>query len=1549
MTSTTSSGRPVTPEDIDDLINMVWDGFTPEQRTDLADSYNRSNGLHIPSLDPLPQNLAHARIQRPSSTTSSSNSPRARRPLPPTPGPSSNRPYSIGVDRQLPIAPPQRAQSLIANPHLPVPDPPPPSRYPIETSIPPWQAPSSAARDPQDDSSSLYPDDTTQPLPEYQKDPDYPAAPPYVASESRFNSEHDSLGIMGTDVSSIREIDDMDAGQTATSLEHPRGRPYGSDSSPYGGNALPSTSDLSYAESTRIMDATGDENQGTPSESPSVYGMMLPPASFPAVPDLSSSPRHLAPNAVQYSPLDGSGTPGPSNISRTPTAVLRAIMYGSHERLNLHDELDEDGLEDDDEEPDRFVNFSLLSHLAVQLRDKVPRGTHVKGSIPYPRAFTGKDIVSTIQSQISRELYLNHGGSANDRRAALQVARSLQSQLMFYEVEWGERILQDGVEDVYMFLDDEEGGSNAPREALPTSVVTILARCYSPSCGEGPECYAYGCPRKGDSLNRLLPLSMETPSDAVREAWPKTVPPEILQSLSEKEINRQIIIHKLISKEEQYIKDLDLVDSVFIQPLRRANPPVITPSDRLENFIESVFHNIIDLRECNRRLLEVLYVRQREQAPLIGGIGDILLGIVATEFRESYPAYIGNHPLAERRMRDELENNPEFRLFIEQCSRRQSVRQNASMRLDLRHFLNRPSEHLQKYPVLLQAICKATARGDPDEGFLKAAIDAVKSLQGVAQLRTFQSAMGKGTTGKWGWQDLVSPEIRRTYTSDEAKRQSLIFELVKSEMMYVKDLESIGIMYIRPLRNSEPPIIPPERLDRFIRDVFSNFAQLHARHRGLVDTLHAIQAEAHPKIKSLTAPVCDAVLNFRDSYLNYIPNYPIAAYRIDEEMEGNPSFRAFAEADAHRLSMKDFLNCPFPHLLKYVELLTAILEVTPRGHEDLKAIPLVIQDIEDLARDTEPGVASSKQKVQLWTYSANLVFRPGETMDLDLLNESRSLIYTGKLLRQPEINADASGWNELFVILFDNYLVMTKRQEEAGVMKYHVAQRPIPLELLSLIKFNDHPTQRGSGVIRNHRSATSSASASSNSGGQSENGDSPSLYPFTIHHNGRFGGPIIMYAELSATRAEWRQKLEEAIGLRRVVQESNKVFEVETLSSHTFNVPPVGHGLTPYDSSPITGKVTCSIPFNTPDGRRLVAIGCSEGIWIGFRHDSNSMRRVLHLKSVTQCTMLDDFGLFLVLSDKQLFAYHIEALVPTPQHTSNASQTPQKLSGKREVHFFSVGKLLERTFVIFMRKRGSDSHFHVLEPVLEKIHERPEVPTLRFGVFRSPKQEWFRNYKEFFLSTDTYDLYFLKARLAILSTKGFEIMDLNNTSSTPIPVEDARLAPLVQRYGNSQFGIYVNKQGFPSRDACTIEWEGTADSVAFHPPYVLLFDPRFIEIRHVETGRLSQIIPGQDVRCVWDGRPHNWNSAATPGASSEDEMIQEAHVHAVMNNLDAAVQSVGRPLRPVTQHVFELIPTIPLYLPGSLSSPSTTSYFLHSDSYSPPRSPQLRPSTSYMS
>ncbi|KAK7686309.1 hypothetical protein QCA50_010533 [Cerrena zonata] len=1265
-------------------------------------------------------------------------------------------------------------------------------------------------------------------------------------------------------------------------------------------------------------------------------------------------------------------TAGPSREHWRDNDIIRTLE-DIKRPLEAQEDYDDDYFDEVDpseEGDDRFFNPALLSHIAVRLKDKVPRGTHVKGGIPYPRAFTGRDIVSTIQSVIQRELLITHGISTNDRRYALQVARSLQSQLFFYEVEWGGRVLQDDVGDVYMFLDDLEGASDArvEQEELPTGVITVLTRCYSSSCDEDSPCYSFACPRRRGN-QPLPPVPVEESEDKEVDGWEASVPPELVETLPVSEINRQNIIYKVIAKERQYLKDLDTIESLFIRPLRAAHPPIIRPGE-IDEFIDEVFGNVLDLRECNRRLLETMNIRQREQGPVIRDIGDIFLD-AATEFRLQYPIYIGHLPNGEKRMKDELEKNADFRQFLEQCARHPDAH-----RLDLKHFLNRPSEHLQKYPVTLEAICNETTNGNPDAEFLKVAIEAIKKLQTMAQLSTFQGSMGKGPGGKLEWHNLVAEDVRKNLPKKEAKRQNIIFELIKGEMDYVKDLENIETMYVAPLREMDPPIISRDRLPQFITDVFHNFAELHAHHRKMLNTFHEIQREEHPVIKSVTAAVYDAVLNFREAYMEYIPNYPIAAYRIDEEMANNLSFKEFVDKctrhpDAHRLDMKNFINRPIPRLLRYELLLKSILDETPEGHEDRDAIPLVLEAIKALGKDTEPGVVSAKQKVEVWRYNSNLVFKSGEVIDMDLLNESRSLIHAGKLLRQPDTGFEFGGWTELFVLLFDNYLVMTKPKERDGITKYHIYRRPIPLDLLTLANFTDPPTQRGTSILRTRLRGEKHDPSTPNNGPSNSPDtatDARAVYPCTIHHNGRLGGLYTVFAETLQARNEWKQKLDEAIGLRKVVQESNKVFEVETLSADTFLAPsPMSNagGQAWTHEGAFTGKVTCSVPFTTADGRALVAIGCAEGVWIGFRHDSKSMRRVLHLKMVKQCAMLEEFGIFLVLADKSLFAYHIEALVPSSPQSAHTSQTPQKLSGGKEVLFFSVGNLNNRTLVIYMKKKGLDSVFRVLEPVLGKINERVEAPRTfgsRLGL-RSQRSDWFRVYRDFFLPSESFDLIFLKAKIVILCAKGFEIMDLVDFKSVTIPQrEDPRLEKLAKRCESckprgmfrsskdefllcyDEFGLYVDRHGDPSRSIQTIEWEGTAEHVAWHPPYILLFDSRFIEVRHIETGRLAQIISGNDMRCIWDGRGTTSLPPASPGPDGWNETIsQEPRVHGVMNANETTNQAlaVRAPARPVVQHVFELIPTIPLYLPGSLSSPSHSTYFNQSNS--PPHSPTLNP------
>lgn len=116
--------------------------------------------------------------------------------------------------------------------------------------------------------------------------------------------------------------------------------------------------------------------------------------------------------------------------------------------------------------------------------------------------------------------------------------------------------------------------------------------------------------------------------------------------------------------------------------------------------------------------------------------------------------------------------------------------------------------------------------------------------------------------------------------------------------------------------------------------------------------------------------------------------------------------------------------------------------------------------------------------------------------------------------------------------------------------------------------------------------------------------------------------------------------------------------------------------------------------------------------------------KVLHVKNVMQCAVLEEFSMFLVLADhvrlpslplsfvsrttltlpfihQSLFAYQLEALVPSsvPSQNPSTQRGPERLSGTAHVLFFSVGQLSGRTLVAYCKKKQLDSVFRVLEPI----------------------------------------------------------------------------------------------------------------------------------------------------------------------------------------------------------------------------------------------------------
>lgn len=94
--------------------------------------------------------------------------------------------------------------------------------------------------------------------------------------------------------------------------------------------------------------------------------------------------------------------------------------------------------------------------------------------------------------------------------------------------------------------------------------------------------------------------------------------------------------------------------------------------------------------------------------------------------------------------------------------------------MDLKHWLNRPLEHLHKYPLVFEALRIKTAEENPDVNFLREAADMMRNIQSVAQLKAFQTAAGKGPMRKLEWHNFVPEDIRNGIPMQVAKRQAWV-------------------------------------------------------------------------------------------------------------------------------------------------------------------------------------------------------------------------------------------------------------------------------------------------------------------------------------------------------------------------------------------------------------------------------------------------------------------------------------------------------------------------------------------------------------------------------------------------------------------------------------------------------------------------------------------------------------------------------------------------------------------------------------------------------
>ena len=246
--------------------------------------------------------------------------------------------------------------------------------------------------------------------------------------------------------------------------------------------------------------------------------------------------------------------------------------------------------------------------------------------------------------------------------------------------------------------------------------------CYSSKLHE-PEmkgkCYSFHCMR----TLRKVDLSLAVESEKTSDDWATfyKMKKEDISGRDKKEVERQNVLHEIVTTEVSYIGSLDIVKILYRDSLLHSQPPVIH-SKRVVGFCRDAFGKIDQVKRVNEEyLLAQLKYRQGDQGPWVVGFSDIFREWIR-KAKSIYIDYAAGFPHADFLVRKEASRNILFQQFLDQA--RDDRRSN---RLAWDTYLKSPITRLQRYGLLLSTVLKCTTKDSEEKLNLQFAIDEIKA------------------------------------------------------------------------------------------------------------------------------------------------------------------------------------------------------------------------------------------------------------------------------------------------------------------------------------------------------------------------------------------------------------------------------------------------------------------------------------------------------------------------------------------------------------------------------------------------------------------------------------------------------------------------------------------------------------------------------------------------------------------------------------------------------------------------------------------------------
>ncbi|KAG0188848.1 RHO1 GDP-GTP exchange protein 2 [Apophysomyces sp. BC1034] len=700
------------------------------------------------------------------------------------------------------------------------------------------------------------------------------------------------------------------------------------------------------------------------------------------------------------------------------------------------------------------------------------------------------------------------------------------------------------------------------------------------------------------------------------------------------------------------------------------------------------------------------------------------------------------------------------------------------------------------------------------------------------------------------WIHSVPKDVVDATLPEERKRQECIYELIYTEEDFVKDLRYVQNCWVKPLITGD--VIPEERRNDFVQEVFWNMADIEKVNGALSQALLARQKE-HQLVPSIGDVMLAHVCQF-DPFVGYGAHQVVGKFNFELEKKRNLQFAEFVETterkpESRRLELNGYLTKPTTRLGRYNLLLREILKRTPKDNPDHETIPQVMELITRFLTQVNAEAGIRENEFNIQQIQKRLSFKStGDHVDLDLCAPDRQLIMKGRMKRKGNSSSESS---DLQVFLFDHYLVFAKIKHIDHLEHYKVYRKPIPLDLLSIslagISGVKDRSKRTSSILPYTRSNTMNSCNSSSNGSNAMVMPKPSTsegtnhstksggFGITFYHHGRKVSPsLTLFTTSASTRKTWIEKISEQ---QEILAEKRRVFTVEPLVQKQFAV---------------ANKVQNSVMLEGD-----ILVGADQGV---FMCNSQGMTRLSGLEKVSQIKVIE--GQLLILADKTLWIFPLESLSEGAQEMAKRGRAISQ-----NASFFYVGECLNKTFVCVVKTNTlSTTIIRVLEPVPPEESKRTKG--LFFKRLVRSATDCLKPYKDLYLPSEASAISLLKTKMCIVSPREIGVVDMKDFGvQTLLDPEDEELAFVFSKpelrpitiyriqfaeylVCYNEFGFFVDQRGRLLRSRRRMDWQGEPDTFALNYPYILAFEPDFIEVRNILSGRLEQLIRGTNIRCT---------------------------------------------------------------------------------------------------